>query len=88
MGVISILLGIITFIGMTGGGAVLGNMVVNWKNNAGEHLLFLNNISNNNIMIGFIAVFGVIGLLIMVSLVMQGITYNKVVKIQKRVRRL
>ncbi len=88
MGVISILLGIITFIGMTGGGAVLGNMVVNWKNNAGEHLLVLNNISNNNIMIGFIAVFGVIGLLIMVSLVMQGITYNKVVKIQKRVRRL
>ncbi len=88
MGVISILLGIITFIGMTGGGAVLGNMVVNWKNNAGEHLLFLNNFSNNNIMIGFIAVFGVIGLLIMVSLVMQGITYNKVVKIQKRVRRL
>ena len=88
MGVISILLGIITFIGMTGGGAVLGNMVVNWKNNAGEHLLFLNNFSNDNIMIGFIAVFGVIGLLIMVSLVMQGITYNKVVKIQKRVRRL
>jgi len=88
MGVISILLGIITFIGMTGGGAVLGNMVVNWKNNAGEHLLFLNSFSNNNIMIGFIAVFGVIGLLIMVSLVMQGITYNKVVKIQKRVRRL
>ena len=88
MGVISILLGIITFIGMTGGGAVLGNMVGNWQNNAGEHLLFLNNFSNNNIMIGFIAVFGVIGLLIMVSLVMQGITYNKVVKIQKRVRRL
>lgn len=88
MGTISILLGIITFIGFTGGGAVLGNLVVNLKTDWGTHLKALNNISNTGLMVGFIGVFGFIGLLICISLIMQGITYNKVVKIQRRVKHL
>ena len=88
MGVISILLGIIAFIGFTGAGAVLGNALINLKTDIGGHLEALNRISNTNILVGFIVVFGIIGLLSCISLVMQGITYNKVVKIQKRVRRL
>ena len=88
MGIISILLGIISFIGFTGAGVILGNSLVDIKNSAAEPLQALKGISNTNILIGVIAVFAIIGLLIMVSLVMQGLTYNKVVKIQKRVHRL
>ena len=88
MGIVSILLGIISFIGFTGAGVILGNSLVDIKNSAAETLQTLKGISNTNILIGVIAVFAIIGLLIMVSLVMQGLTYNKVVKIQKRVHRL
>ena len=88
MGIVSILLGIIAFIGFTGAGVVLGNAVVDFKDSAAETLKTLNNYPNTSILIGIIAVFAIIGLLIMVGLVTQGITYNKVVKIQKRVRRL
>ncbi|MBR1559313.1 MAG: hypothetical protein IJ646_03630 [Clostridia bacterium] len=88
MGVISILLGIIALIGFAGGGAVLGNAVIGLKTEWGSHLTALNNISNTGLMIGIIGLFAFIGLLICVSLVMQGITYNKVVKIQRRVKHL
>lgn len=88
MGIVSILLGIISFIGFTGAGVILGNTLVDFKDTAAETLKTLNNISNTNILIGVIAVFAIIGLLIMVSLVMQGLTYNKVVKVQKRVRHM
>ena len=88
MGVVSILLGIIAFIGFTGAGAVAGNAVINFKNSMGVHLLSLNGISNGGIMAAFIGIFSFIGLLICVSMVMQGLTYNKIVKIQKRVNRL
>ena len=88
MGIVSILLGIITFIGFTGAGAVLGNTFIGWKTSFAAHFTTLNDISNTGILVAFIAVFGFIGLLIMVSLIMQGITYNKVVKIQKRIRHL
>ena len=90
MGVISILLGIIAFIGLTGTGAILGNQIVNYKANVAMKLtgLGLENISDTGIMVGFVCVFGVIGLLICVNMVMQGLTYNKIVKIQKRIRHL
>ena len=88
MGMVSILLGIISFIGFTGAGIILGNALVDLKTWAGGTLEQLNSISNAQILAGIIAVFGIIGLLIMVSLIMQGVTYNKVVKIQKRVHHL
>ena len=89
MGVISILLGIIAFIAFTGAGAILGNEFVNWSTKIGESFTTMKvDLSNNTIMILFIGIFGFIGLLIGMSLIMHGINYNKLVKIQKRIRRL
>ena len=88
MGVISILLGIIAFIAFTGAGAILGNTIVQYKTILATSLLALNDISNTSLMIGVIGVFGFIGLLFCITLVMQGLTYNKVVKMQKRIKRL
>ena len=88
MGVISILLGIIAFIAFAGTGAILGNAAVQLKTTFAASLLTLNDISNTSIMIGIISVFAFIGLLICVSLVVQGLTYNKVIKIQKRIRHM
>ncbi|MBR7187201.1 MAG: hypothetical protein IKD53_01450 [Clostridia bacterium] len=88
MGVISILLGIIAFIAFTGAGAILGNELVSLKTMFAASLTTLANVSSTSIMVGMIGVFGFIGLLIGISLIMQGLTYNKVVKIQKKLRRL
>ena len=89
MGVISILLGIIVFIGFVGAGAVLGNVYIeSFKTLAQTFVSMQSEISDTNVMIAFIGVFGFIGLLICVNMVMQGLTYNKLCKIQKRLRRL
>ena len=45
-------------------------------------------VSDTTVMIAFIGVFGFIGLLICITMVMQGLTYNKVCKIQKRVKHM
>lgn len=89
MGVISILLGIIAFIGFIGVGAVLGNVYIqSFKTLAQTFVSMQSGISDTTIMIAFIGVFGFIGLLICITMVMQGLTYNKVCKIQKRIRKL
>lgn len=88
MGIISILLGIISFIVFTGAGAILGNELVSLKTTFSMSLTSLASISNASIMVGVIGMFAFIGLLICVSLVMQGLTYNKVVKLQRKLRRL
>ena len=89
MGVISILLGIIAFIGFTGAGAVLGNVYIQSFKTLGQAFVSMqSSVSDTTIMIAFIGVFGFIGLLICITMVMQGLTYNKVCKIQKRIRRL
>lgn len=89
MGVISILLGIIAFIAFLGTGAVLGNVFIqSFKTLAQTFVSMQTQLSDTTIMIGFIGVFGFIGLLICINMVMQGLTYNKVVKIQKRIRHL
>lgn len=87
MGVISILLGIIAFIAFTGAGAILGNELVSLKETFSVSLTTLASISNTSIMIGIVGLFGFIGLLIGVNLIMNGLTYNKVAKIQRRLRR-
>jgi hypothetical protein len=46
------------------------------------------NLSDTTLMILFISVFGFIGLLLGMCLIMQGLNYNKLVRIQKRVHRL
>ena len=89
MGVISILLGIIAFIGFTGAGAVLGNVYIqSFKTLVNTFVAMQSSLSDTTIMIAFTGVFGFIGLLICISLVMQGLTYNKICKIQKRIRKL
>ena len=84
MGVIAILLGIIAFVLFTGAGAILGNVIVEYKTLLATSLTTLNNVSNTSVMIGVIGVFGFIGLLIGVSMVVNGLTYNKVRKIARR----
>ena len=89
MGVISILLGIIAFIGFLGAGAVIGNVYIqSFKTLAQTFVSLKAPMSDTTIMIAFIGVFGFIGLLICITMVMQGLTYNKVCKIQKRIRHL
>ena len=89
MGVICILLGIIAFICFAGAGAVLGNVFLKTFQTLAQTFVKMSTPpSDTTVMIGFIAVFGFIGLLICISMVMQGITYNKVCKIQKRIRLL
>lgn len=89
MGVISILLGIIAFIGFLGAGAVMGNVFIrSFKTLAQTFVSMQQPLSDSAIMIAFIGIFGFIGLLICVNMVMQGLTYNKICKIQKRIRKL
>ena len=89
MGVISILLGVIAFIGFTGAGAVLGNQLIEWKVKfSGTFLKSFEGVTNTSVMVAAIGLFGFIGLLIGISLIMQGLTYNKVAKIQKKLRRI
>ena len=89
MGVISILLGIIAFIVFTGAGAILGNVYIqSFKTLAQTFVSMQSPLSDSTVMIAFIGVFGFIGLLICINMVMQGLTYNKLCRIQKRIRHL
>ena len=89
MGVISILLGIIAIIGFAGAGAVVGNAYIGFAAKMGNSFTTLQtNLSDTTLMILFISVFGFIGLLLGMCLIMQGLNYNKLVRIQKRVHRL
>ena len=89
MGVISILLGIIAIIVFTGAGAVLGNMYLGFAAKMSTSFTALQtNLSDTTIMIGFIGVFAFFGLLIGITLIMLGLNYNKLNKIQKRIRKL
>ena len=87
MGVISILLGIIAFLGFTSAGALLANVLIDQKVKFSTTFTALANISNTSILAVVIGVFGVIGLLICVSMVVQGLTYNKVSKLYKMANR-
>ena len=87
MGVISILLGIIAFFLFTGAGAILANAVVEAKAVLALSLSSLENISNTSLMVGIVAFFTFIGLLIGMNLVMHGLTYNKVAKMRTQLRR-
>ncbi len=87
MGVISILLGAIAFFVFTGAGAILANSAVEAKAVLALSLSSLENISNTSLMVGIVGVFTFIGLLIGVNLIMHGLTYIKVSKIQTQMRR-
>ena len=89
MGVISILLGIIAIIGFVGAGAMLGNAYIGFMAKMGSAFTTLQTgLSDTQLMILFISVCGFIGILVGVTLIMLGLNYNRLRKIQKRVHRL
>lgn len=87
MGVISILLGIITFFCFTGIGAILGNALVKYKNTLAMAVTSLETISNTTLLVCVTGIFAFIGLLIGVNLIMHGLTYNKVSKVYNLLKR-
>ncbi len=87
MGVISILLGVIAFFLFTGAGAILANAVVEAKAVLALSLSSLESVSNTSLMVGIVGFFAFIGLLIGMNLIMHGLTYNKVAKMQNHMRR-
>ena len=89
MGVISILLGIISIIAFTGAGSVLGNAYIGATDKISSAFTAMQtSLSNTTVMAIFIGVFFFFGLLIGMTLIMLGVNYNKLCKIQKRMRRL
>ena len=89
MGIISILLGIITIIAFVGAGAVVGNAYLGFMAKMGTSFIAMQSgMSNTQVMAAFIGGFGFFGLIIGMNLIMLGLNYNKLDKIQKRVRRL
>lgn len=86
MGVICILLGIITFLGFTGLGALTANALIDYKEALSATFIALQNWSNTTMIIVIVAVFAFIGLLIGLNLIMNGLTYNKVGKLYRMAR--
>ena len=87
MGVICILLGIITFLGFTGAGALIANTLIDYKITWSRTLTSLSSISNASVLIGVISFFAFIGLLIGMNLIMHGLTYNKICKMNGIMKR-
>ena len=87
MGVISILLGFIAFFLFTGAGAILANVIVEAKSVLALSLSSLESVSTTSLMVGIVGFFAFIGLLIGMNLIMHGLTYNKVAKMQSHMRR-
>ena len=80
MGVICILLGIITFFCFTGVGAILGNAVVEYKTTLTMAVTSLSTVSNASLLVAVVGFFAFIGLLIGMNLIMHGLTYNMICK--------
>ena len=87
MGFVSILLGIIAFFLFTGIGAILANFLVDYKTLLAMSITSLNTVSNGALIACVVGAFAFIGLLIGVSLIMHGLTYNKLCKLNQRLRR-
>ena len=87
MGVICILLGIITFFCFTGVGAILGNAVVECKTTLTMAVTSLSTVSNTSLLVAVVGFFAFIGLLIGMNLIMHGLTYNKICKMNGIMKR-
>lgn len=87
MGIVSIMLGFIAFFCFTGAGAILANAAVDYKASLSLMLTSLESVSNGSIFAIIVGFFAFIGLLIGVNLIMAGLTYNKVSKMQTQLRR-
>lgn len=87
MGIVSILLGIITFFCFTGVGAILANTLVEQKQTLSMAITSLQTVSNTSLMIGVVGLFAFIGLLIGMNLIMHGLTYNRIAKLHNQLKR-
>ncbi len=87
MGVISILLGIITFFFFTGIGAIIANLLVDYKTTLALSITSLNTVSNAAMMAVVVGFFVFIGLLVGMNLIMHGLTYNKLSNLSNDIRR-
>ena len=87
MGIVSILLGAITFFSFTGVGAILANTLVEQKQTLSIAITSLKTVSDTSLMVGVVGIFAFIGLLIGVSLIMHGLTYNRIAKLQNQIKR-
>ena len=86
MGIVSIMLGAITFFCFTGAGAILANTLVEQKQTLSMAITSLRTISDRSLMFGVVGLFAFFGLLIGVSLIMHGLTYNRIVKLQSQLK--
>ena len=77
MGIFSIILGFITFVGFTFAGTRVGSFLVALKDNLAKSVESLNTVSNTALVIVAIIFFAFIGLLIGMNLIMHGMTYRK-----------
>ena len=87
MGIVSILLGAITFFVFTGAGAILANHLVEQKQVLSMAITSLKTVSDTSLMVGVVGLFAFIGLLIGVSLIMHGLTYNRIAKLYNQLKR-
>ena len=87
MGTVSILLGIVTFLGSTTGGIFLSTYLINEKNNDTIIGSIIRGVSDGKAMAVIIGACAFIGLLICMNLVMAGLNYNKLRKVQRAVKR-
>ena len=87
MGIICILLGIITFFCFTGAGAILSNVLVDYKTTLAMSVTSLDTVSNTSLVVAVVGIFALIGLLIGMNLIMHGLTYNKVSKVYSLLKR-
>ena len=87
MGIICILLGIITFFCFTGAGAILANVIVDYKTTLALSVTSLNTVSNTSLVVVVVGIFALIGLLIGMNLIMHGLTYNKICKMNGIMKR-
>ena len=86
MGIVSILLGAITFFGFTVAGAIIANNLVEQKQVLSMAITSLKTVSDTSLMVGVVGLFAFIGLLIGVSMIMHGLTYNRIAKLQSQLK--
>ena len=86
MGIISILLGIIAFICSLGTGAAVASICVKLTTAYANAFRGTPIPSAPTVVVGIVGIFGFIGLLIGMGLVMLGMTYNKVSNLERHHR--
>ena len=84
MGFLSIALGIIAFVGFIGAGAVAAENVVGFIVTFSKTFTTLEDVNQTIMRIGVVGIFGFIGLLVGMTLIMLGLNYNKLGKLEKR----